>query len=138
MIVYLDSIDAIEAHQLNGGFFSGWPDPPAAETHLRILRGSSHVWLALDGDDGPVVGFVTAVSDGVLAAYIPLLEVLPTYQGCGIGSELMQRMLATLADVYMVDLLCDVDLQPYYERLGMKPATGMFVRNYGAQSGKHQ
>ena len=114
----------------------GWPNPPSAETHLRMLRGSAYVWLAIDDENGQVVGFVNAVSDGVLAAYIPMLEVLPGYQGRGIGSELMQRMLATLSDLYMVDLLCDEELQPYYVRLGMRRATGMLARNYAAQSGR--
>jgi ribosomal protein S18 acetylase RimI-like enzyme len=92
--------------------------------------------LAVDDDTGHVVGFVSAISDGVLAAYIPLLEVLPGYQSRGIGTELMRRMLETLSGFYMVDLLCDEELQPYYERLGMRRATGMLVRNYAAQSGK--
>ena len=76
------------------------------------------------------------VSDGVLSAYIPLLEVLPAYQQSGIGAELMRLMLETLSDIYMVDLLCDLEVQPYYERMGMRRATGMLVRNYAAQSGK--
>jgi ribosomal protein S18 acetylase RimI-like enzyme len=133
---YTDSLDSISADHLTGGFFVGWPNPPSAETHLRVLLGSAHVWLAVDEASGQVVGFVNAVSDGVLSAYIPLLEVLPAYQQRGVGLELMRRMLETLSDIYMVDLLCDVELQPYYERLGMRRATGMLVRNYAAQSGK--
>lgn len=135
MIQYTDSLDSIDAGQLGEGFFAGWPNPPSTETHLRMLRGSAHVWLALDDEHGDVVGFVNAIGDGVLTAYIPLLEVLPDYQGRGIGSELMRRMLATLSETYMVDLLCDAELQPYYERLGMRRSTGMLVRNYAAQSG---
>ncbi len=138
MIHYTDSSDSIDASQLTGGFFVGWPNPPSPDTHLRSLRGSSHVWLAVDAETSQVVGFVNAVSDGVLAAYIPLLEVLPGYQQRGIGAELMRRMLETLSDIYMVDLLCDAELQPYYERLGMRRATGMLVRNYAAQSGKSE
>jgi ribosomal protein S18 acetylase RimI-like enzyme len=135
MIRYIDSLEGITADRLAGGFFDGWPNPPSAETHLRMLRGSDHVWLAIDDESGAVVGFINAVSDGVLAAYIPLLEVLPDYQGRGIGSELTRRMLATLSHLYMVDVLCDEDVQPFYERLGMRRATGMFARNYAAQSG---
>jgi hypothetical protein len=32
-------------------------------------------------DNGRVIGFITAVTDKVLSAYIPLLEVLPAYRG---------------------------------------------------------
>ncbi len=138
MIWYTDSTAGITPDDL-AGFFVGWPNPPSPETHLRLLRGSGAVVLARDGEperDGHVVGFITAITDGVLAAYIPLLEVLPEYQQQGIGGELVRRMLERLADYYMVDLLCDADLQPYYERFGMRRGTGMFVRNFELQPGR--
>jgi ribosomal protein S18 acetylase RimI-like enzyme len=130
-ITYTDSLDGITSTQLTG-FFVGWPNPPSPEAHLRMLKGSSHILLALS--ENRVVGFITAISDGVSAAYIPHLEVLPDYQGQGIGTELVRRMLATLSGLYMVDLMCDPDLQPFYRRFGMHPSTGMFIRNYDRQS----
>jgi precorrin-8X/cobalt-precorrin-8 methylmutase len=66
-----------------------------------------------------VIGFVTAVSDGVVSAYVPLLEVLPSYRRRGIGTELIRRLLARLDGLYMVDLACDEELVPFYERLGL-------------------
>lgn len=134
-IRYVYSVEDVVPGHLEG-FSEGWPDPPSPETHLRLLEKSDHVVLALDGDLGKVVGFITAISDGVLSAYIPLLEVLPAYRGRGIGSELVRRMLDQLSGLYMVDLVCDVDLQPFYASLGMRPATAMVVRNYERQSGK--
>ncbi len=132
LVTYTSTLDGVTPAHLQG-FFVGWPHPPAPVDHLRILVGSHAVELAL-GPDGMVVGFITAISDGVCSAYIALLEVLPPYQGRGIGSELVRRMLARLANLYMVDLLCDPELQPFYERLGMRPASGMLLRNYARQS----
>jgi ribosomal protein S18 acetylase RimI-like enzyme len=134
VIVYRDNLDGLTPRQLTG-FFVGWPDPPSPETHLRILQGSDHLVLALNDENGAVVGFVTAISDGVLSAYIPFLEVLPDYQGQGIGHELMRRMLARLEHLYMIDLTCDPELQPYYQRFGMRPASGMMLRQRSRQSG---
>jgi ribosomal protein S18 acetylase RimI-like enzyme len=134
MITYTDSIQGLTAEHLQG-FFVGWPNPPSPATHLRILAGSAAVVLARDDTTGNVVGFITAISDGVSCAYIPHLEVLPAYQGQGIGSELVRRMLARLRHLYMIDLICDADVQPFYERLGMRPFTGMILRNYDQQSG---
>lgn len=128
-IIFSDDLDHIEEGQLEG-FFVDWPTPPSPATHLRHLRGAQHRLLALDAHTGRVVGFITALSDGVLTAFIPLLEVLPAYQGRGIGSELVRLMLARLQNLYAVDLLCDPDLQPFYKRLGLTPLTGMALRNY--------
>lgn len=128
MIEYSTSVDEVRAEDLDG-FFVGWPEPPSPETHLDLLRGSSHVIVAHDTESGRVVGFVSSVGDGVLSAYIPLLEVLPEYQGRGIGTELVARMLSLLGDMYMVDVCCDEDLVPFYERFEMRPVVGMVRRS---------
>ena len=130
----LDSVEGIQAVHLVG-FFVGWPNPPSPATHLRILQGSSAVALACDESSMNVVGFATAISDGVLAAYIPLLEVLPPYQRRGIGSELIRRLLARFEFMYMVDVICDADVVPFYERCGLRPMGGMGIRNFAHQAG---
>lgn len=134
-MLYKSTLEGISEKMLNG-LFVGWPNPPAPNTHLKLLENSSHIVLAIDENTEQVVGFITAISDGVLSAYIPLLEVLPDYQKRGIGKQLISQMLKQLEDIYMVDLMCDKDLQPYYEKLGMIKSTGMIVRNYNMQSGK--
>ncbi|MGD2177557.1 MAG: GNAT family N-acetyltransferase [Anaerolineae bacterium] len=133
-IRYVCTLEGITAKHLEG-FFEGWPDPPSPETHLRLLEHSDHVVLAVHGDSGDVIGFVTAISDHVLSAFIPFLEVLPEYRGRGIGSELVRRMLAQLSGLYMVDLLCDAEVEPFYASLGMRPTIGMMMRNYERQAG---
>lgn len=125
MISYRQTAAGVEEEQLQG-FFGGWPDPPSPSKHLAILQGSDHVVLALDG--ARVIGFVTAISDGVLSAYIPLLEVLPGYRQQAIGSELVRQMLERLRSLYMVDLVCDEGVQGFYARFGMKPYTAMIIR----------
>jgi ribosomal protein S18 acetylase RimI-like enzyme len=128
MIVYRESLDGVTADRL-AGFWVGWPAGPSAEAHLRILAGSEKVVLAIDTESSDrVVGFVTAVGDGVLASYIPLLEVLPEYRGRGIGSELVRRMLELLGGRYMVDLVCDEELVLFYERFGMARHGAMILR----------
>ena len=129
MIEYRDTVKGLEVSQLVG-FFVDWTSKPSPQVHLKILHGSSHVVVAIDEESDQVVGFVTAISDGVLSAYIPLLEVLPAYQDRGIGSELMRRILEQLDGLYMVDVLCDAELQAYYARFGMQRAVGMCIRRY--------
>lgn len=116
MTSYVSSADQIRADQLTDGFFEGWSVKPMPQRHLEILQRSFAVEIALD--EGEVIGFATAISDSVMSAYVPLLEVLPGHRGSGIGSELIRRLLARLGGLYMVDLSCDADLQSFYERLG--------------------
>ncbi len=134
MIVYTTSLDGVTAERLHG-FFQDWQNPPTAETHLRILKGSSHAVLALDDQSGNVVGFITSLTDGVLSATIPLLEVLPAYQGRGIGEQLVRRMVDCIGDLYMIEFVCEPNMQPFYTRLGMKPSSGMMKRNMKRQRG---
>ena len=82
---------SILPHQLQD-FFVGWPNPPSPEKHRELLGKSDFCLLAIDETTTMVVGFITAITDHVLSAYIPLLEVLPSYQGQGIGTELVRRM----------------------------------------------
>jgi ribosomal protein S18 acetylase RimI-like enzyme len=131
MIRYQHTLENIAPEHLEG-FFVGWLTAPTPAKHLEILRGSSHVCLALEGER--VVGFITAISDGVLAAYIPLLEVLPEFQSQGIGRELVRQMLEVLSNFYMIDVLCDENLQAFYAKSGMLEAQGMLIRNYKRQS----
>jgi ribosomal protein S18 acetylase RimI-like enzyme len=134
MIAYLDSVGGISPDQLSG-FFVGWADPPSRHAHLKLLAGSDEIVLAVDDSTGAVVGFITGITDHLLSAYIPFLEVLPEYRGMGIGSELVRRMLDKLSEYYMIDLICDEETQVFYERFGMRKASGMMIRNFDRQSG---
>ncbi len=131
---YQCSTEGVTPEMLTG-FFEGWPNPPDSETHLRILKGSDHVVLAIDQAVCKVIGFITAISDCVSCAYIPHLEILSEYRGRGIGSELVRCLLDALSEIYAVDLMCDPDLEPFYERLGFRKGNGMIIRNYHNQSG---
>ena len=130
-IRYTDSLDGITPAMLDG-FFDGWVKRPSPQAHLRILQNSYLVILGIDDHSGQVVGFINAISDGVLSAYIPLLEVRGDFRSRGIGTELTRRMLAKLKDFYMVDVLGDPKMQGFYERCGMTPAAGMMIRNPAA------
>jgi GNAT superfamily N-acetyltransferase len=134
MIEYRTTLNGVTESHLRG-FFAGWAKAPTPATHLRMLRESDHIVLAFDTDSQRVVGFITAITDRVLTAYIPHVEVLPDYQDRGIGSELTRRMLDQLKKLYAVDLLCDPSLQRFYGKFKMQPVSGMMLRRYEFQRG---
>ena len=131
---YRTTAEGLTPEQLADGFFDGWLDPPSPETLLRILDASDHVVIAVR--DEVVIGFVTAISDGVLSAFITLLEVLPEHHDKGIGHSLINQMMEQIGDIYMVDLVCDANLSRFYAELGFATATGMSRRDYAMQSGR--
>ena len=129
VIDYQTGVDGVTAGDLSG-FFEGWSSAPTDETLLRILSRSTLTVLARGGD--LVVGVINAISDGELAAYIPLLEVRAAYRGRGIGTGLVRQVVDHFRDLYMVDAVCDDEVAPFYERLGMRRLTGMAHRNRNA------
>jgi len=132
-ITYQSTLEGVAPDGVHG-FFVGWADPPSPATLLRMLEASSHFWLALDGER--LVGYIRAVSDGFYAAFLPELEVLPEYQGMGIGTTLLTRLLEDLRGFYSIDGACDDELVGYYQRFGFVRGNGMMIRRYEHQAAK--
>ena len=83
VIEFVESLMEIENLSFDG-FFANWPRKP--KTDLKeILKNSIHFVVAKQ--DGRAVGFIYCLSDNMISAYIPLLEVLPEFQGQGIGKK---------------------------------------------------
>lgn len=128
MITYIHSTEDVNPAQLKG-FFEGWLNPPSPEVHLELLKRSDCIVLAKSGE-GRIVGYVTALTDGVLTAYVSFLEVIPEFRGRGIGTELMKRLLQRLEKLYSIDLMCDPEVAAFYENLGFHQGNGMMIRRY--------
>ncbi|HXV70353.1 MAG TPA: GNAT family N-acetyltransferase [Acidimicrobiia bacterium] len=131
---YRTTAEGLTPDQLGGGFFDGWLDPPSSDTLLRILDASDHVVIAVRNEQ--VIGFVTALSDGVLSDFVTLLEVLAEHHDKGIGHSLVNQMMSQIGDLYMVDLVCDANLSRFYAELGFAATAGMSRRDHATQSGR--
>ncbi len=85
------------------------------------LRSFYHIAVYESEDLGQkLVGFVDCVSNGVTDAYIQDLMVHPDFQGKGLGTELMNKMIEYLkeAGIYMISVLYDEELKVFYSRFG--------------------
>lgn len=128
MIRFSGGLDGMGPEDFSA-FCDGWSSKPSPERFFQALQGSRHVILAKDGEK--VVGFINAISDGELFAFIPMLEVVAEYRSQGIASELVRLMVDKCGNLYGIDLLCDANLVPFYERFGMQEVSGMCLRNRG-------
>lgn len=77
-----------------------------------------------------LIGTGRIISDGIINAYLCGLGVHPDYRGQGIGTAITQLLIEQCSnDNLHLQFFCEVELVPYYERLGftvfavgMKPA----------------
>jgi len=67
-----------------------------------------------------LIGYIDCVSNGVTDAYIQNLMVHPDYQGRGIGTDLMKKMIDYLKKkhIYMISVVFEEKLKPFYEKFG--------------------
>ena len=92
-IVYREKLPARNAyHRLFET--TGWNQSYQAEADAlyKAISSSWYVMSAYDNDD--LIGFGRVISDGVLYALICDLIVKPSYQGQGIGSAMLDRLIA--------------------------------------------
>lgn len=104
VITYTTDVEDLTLDQL-GGFFVGWPTPPSRHQFAAVLRSSYRAVVGLDSTTGRVVGFIAAISDGVLTAFLPWLEVLPDYQGRGVPQSTVIDLSLQHADSTVVVVL---------------------------------
>ena len=97
----------------------GWSD--GSETEEMILKfnkpflNSTFVFSAWDGER--LVGCVRALSDRMFRSVIYDLAVLPDYQGCGIGKELIRLCQSECpSSEWLVQTI--PERTGFYERLG--------------------
>ena len=71
-------------------------------------------------EENRMIGYIDSVSNGVTDAYIQDLTVHPAYQGKGVGTELMNKMIKYLKEqgIYMISVVFEKALRPFYERFG--------------------
>ena len=136
-IIYSTNKDDLAPLEVSN-FFEGWPEQPNEKVLRKSIENASYIVLAIDADKKKLVGYITALSDDVLSAYIPFLEVEQSYRKNGIGHALVEKMVEQLEHLYMIDLVCDKELASFYGEAGFESWHAMIFRNYRNQSGaKH-
>ncbi len=111
---------------------------PAAPDHLdivaRIVAGSHCFFVAEAGV--AVVGMGRAISDGVSDAYIQDVTVAPDHRRRGIGTRIVEAILARLtADgLDWIGLIAEEGAGGIYRHLGFSPMAGAVAMRRTADS----
>ena len=111
-------VDAVHDYIANESY---WGRQRPRERTVEAIRGARRVVGLYH--DGALVGFARAISDGATLAYLADVYVLPTYQGRGLGLELVREMVQGSAAVFGRQvrwMLHTADAQGLYARLGFK------------------
>ena len=71
-------------------------------------------------ENDELIGYIDCVSNGVTDAYIQDLMVHPDYQGKGVGTDLMNKMISHLKEksIYMISVVFEESLKPFYNKFG--------------------
>lgn len=73
-------------------------------------------------DDGKPVGMGRVVGDGAVVCYIQDLVILPEYQGYGVGSQVLNRLINFVEDItedgteMMLCLMCAKGREGFYKK----------------------
>ena len=73
-------------------------------------------------DRNRLVGLGNAISDGFLVVYYPHLLILPSYQGRGIGSNLVKLLMKPYQGFHQHILVADGQAIPFYQKCGFERA----------------
>jgi GNAT superfamily N-acetyltransferase len=117
---------------------TGWYEnyPLSQSVLAQALQNSQYYVSAYDSK--VLVGFGRVLTDGVLHAMIYEMIVLPEYQGKGIGTQIIQRLVdwCNKTGIRDIQLFCARGKRTFYEK------NGFFVRADDAPgmqySGKHE
>ena len=99
---------------------NGWSSAEKLEVLHKALLASHSLVTAWNGTR--LVGLGNAISDGHLVVYYPHLLVLPEFQGRGIGTELMRRLMTRYHGFHQQMLVADGRALDFYRKCGFERA----------------
>jgi GNAT superfamily N-acetyltransferase len=96
-------------------------------TAEELHEAMSHSWyLVAAYHEGRLVGFGRLLSDGIYHAFVCEMIVRPSYQGQGIGKEILERLIAKCRahNIRLVQLFSATGKADFYRKFGFEEKTG--------------
>ncbi len=96
---------------------AGWDRAVSNLQEFQALLAASQVALVAVRD-GPVLGFVLAITDGLTNGYISMVVVAPEHRGQGVGSALVRAAMGESRRMTWVLRASDDGAITFYKKLG--------------------
>ena len=105
-----------------------WSSGNYPDKLVIAMKNSSSVFTAWDGEK--LVGLINVLDDGVMAAYVHYLLIMPEYQHIGIGEKLVQLVAEKYKDYLRIVLIAYNNEIGFYKHCGFsvgEEKTPMFI-----------
>jgi ribosomal protein S18 acetylase RimI-like enzyme len=128
--VVVSSLTPKQVDDLMGLFqFTYWAQERNREDVERMLKGSDHLFGAVEAASGRLCAFARVLTDNVFRAVIFDVVVHPDFRGKGLAKMIFDAILShpVLGRVENVLLFCKDDVVELYERFGFEEYEGMHL-----------
>lgn len=127
MIIYENKLNAQEFCTLQKSVGFGIPNLKQIEIALQ-----NSIYTISVEVDNQIVGMGRIIGDGARIFYIQDVFINPNYQGQGIGTKIVKKLLSYIDNLplkncnIMVGLMSDKNKESFYERFGFKKRPNEF------------
>ncbi|MES3020172.1 MAG: GNAT family N-acetyltransferase [Pseudomonadota bacterium] len=132
---WIDTLEAVDWHELSE-LYRVAPLGEKSPANLNTTFTNS-MFKCLVYDGGKLVGAGRVLADGIDCAYICDVALLPDYQGCGLGKQIVAKLVALSGGHKKIILYAVPGKEPYYQKFGfrrMRTAMAIFADPAQAQA----
>lgn len=131
--VWTDGLDAINWEELSALYrMAPLGDKPAASLK-KVFTNSLYRCFVFEHDR--LVGAGRVLADGADCAYLCDIAVLPSHQGTGLGTQIVERLVALSRGHRKIILYAVPGREPFYRKFGfMRMSTAMAIFEDQAQA----
>ncbi|WP_240778863.1 GNAT family N-acetyltransferase [Shewanella sp. SNU WT4] len=118
--LFHQAVQGIEHPSYSLAQINAWSSAPRSARHWHQRLSRSQSWLAVLKEQGTCIGFINVESGFRELGYIDSLYIDPAYQGLGVGSQLIAKVITWGQDARLSQLTLDASYlsRPLFSKHG--------------------